>query len=456
MKYNYNIQMKKCLNADSTCSPLVNFDYIKSKNKEAIWLLVLLLLIIPFINIFGCLGRININHSELHLKSYMNYISVIICFIVQILSKKKITKNVINYAVTLAFLLIINYLLTDYASVKWFFNWLGFIYISAVIMTNVERFSDAEVLYFQKTIRFMLIPLIYLFMIIITVAIGLNLVAFKQLILQYGFQMKSVQLASGNYNLSVLASAVGIEKQAFGTFVGLLIFLCVMLRSTFSRNNIAIIAIMFVLLFPFAGAVRTLTLSMALVSAWFFLSKNVINSKSVCFIGSAIVLFLFSFYYSETMVFVEEYYDRIYSLRFALYTLRNTIFGLGNGGYSAYVDSSVDVLSMFGSDKMLASDSFWLAPESDLVYFIASWGVLCLPFFAMFLYALNKGGSLCHLRSVYPIEKIWILLSWMMIFMGISQDNAGGLVWWIFMSFGFGVLFRHQHSHNMSGGKGSR
>ncbi len=32
----------------------------------------------------------------------------------------------------------------------------------------------------------------------------------------------------------------------------------------------------------------------------------------------------------------------------------------------------------------------------------------------------------------------------MMIFMGISQDNAHSLIWWVYMAAGYGVLLRHR------------
>jgi hypothetical protein len=42
-----------------------------------------------------------------------------------------------------------------------------------------------------------------------------------------------------------------------------------------------------------------------------------------------------------------------------------------------------------------------------------------------------------------PIEKTIISMSWLFIFMGFSQDNAGSLIWWIFMAAGYGVILRN-------------
>ena len=55
-----------------------------------------------------------------------------------------------------------------------------------------------------------------------------------------------------------------------------------------------------------------------------------------------------------------------------------------------------------------------------------------------------SGRKLLRIRSLHPIEKTLILMSWLMIFMGISQDNAGSLIWWFYMAAGYGVILRHR------------
>jgi hypothetical protein len=37
-----------------------------------------------------------------------------------------------------------------------------------------------------------------------------------------------------------------------------------------------------------------------------------------------------------------------------------------------------------------------------------------------------------------------LLMAGSMIFMGVSQDNAGMLTWWVYMAAGFGVILRHR------------
>ena len=147
----------------------------------------------------------------------------------------------------------------------------------------------------------------------------------------------------------------------------------------------------------------------------------------------------------QVILVVEDSYDRWPSLKFSWSYMLENIFGLGNGGYHIYVEQHHDQLvAMFGSEQMIQGNYFWVAPESDLAYFIASWGIVSVLFFFYFAVLLKKGAVIFHKqKGILHIEKILLLLSFVMIFSGISQDNAGGLIWWIYMAAGSSVVLRH-------------
>lgn len=133
------------------------------------------------------------------------------------------------------------------------------------------------------------------------------------------------------------------------------------------------------------------------------------------------------------------YYNRLPSLLFAISFLKNNIFGIGNGGYHIYVSEMQDILTYkFSSDSKL----FWLAPESDIVYFISSFGILSLVFLLLFTYLfINFFKIYKKGKKVDYTVKYLVLLSMSMLFSGISQDFAYSLIWWVLFALGFGVTF---------------
>lgn len=126
--------------------------------------------------------------------------------------------------------------------------------------------------------------------------------------------------------------------------------------------------------------------------------------------------------------------------------MTQNIFGLGNGAYTIYVEANNDqLLEQFGSELMEQHGLFWKAPESDLVYFIASWGILSVVFFGFLGYLVVYAVKLYHFHpSLFPLERHLVIFTVLLIFMGISEDNAGELTWWIFVSSLFGVILRRK------------
>jgi hypothetical protein len=142
---------------------------------------------------------------------------------------------------------------------------------------------------------------------------------------------------------------------------------------------------------------------------------------------------------------------------FSLSVPMDNVFGLGNGGYHVYVDEQNDYLvATYGSESMISRQQFWAAPESDLVYFIASWGVLSVVFFAFFLYLIVKSGAiLAKSENISLLDRLALYMMLFIIFSGISQDNAGDLVWWVFLACGYGVVIKNNRVSRMMRGRSS-
>jgi hypothetical protein len=208
-----------------------------------------------------------------------------------------------------------------------------------------------------------------------------------------------------------------------------------------SKDRILFI-IIFLTLIPSLIFIRTFLLSIFLVFTFLYFTKSRLGKAMIFF--SLVTFFIYLGNTENILKIIEDNYDRLPSLKFAWSVMTDNIFGLGNGGYHIYIEKyETQILAMFGSEKMIELNGFWLAPESDLVYFIASWGILSVLFFIYFIFVLIKGSDFIHSNKLLPIEKGILMVTFSTIFAGISQDNAGGLLWWSYMAAGSGVLLRH-------------
>ncbi len=388
----------------------------------------------PFFKIFGMIGCVVPTLENLSIIWIVNYLAIVLFFLVFCTLRKRFLIVALTTFFLLFMALLANYFLTDYASAKWLLNWFGFIFVSLMIVTTLTQISTAEIVFLQDYIyRSVYIIIIFLSLLLLIVILG-NF----QKIINYSWP--------SNSTFAILTYSAGIEKQSFGNFLGLMTLIFVFSWKQHSKLYRLLFIAFLVLVMPFAPSIRTLYLGLGLCLLWLFVSQRVWRQISF-FSVVILVLVAITFFTSDLLHFLDVAYDRFSSLKFAFSTLSTMPFGLGNGGYSIFVEKNNELLmKMFANELMIRRGIFWVSPESDLVYFIASWGVLSLIFFSMFVYLLLRGGLVLRTRNhlvLLPIEKILIVMSWLMIFMGISQDNAGKLLWWVFMSTGYGVLLRH-------------
>jgi hypothetical protein len=403
--------------------------------KYRINLLLVFLVFYPFISIFK---NIDMVFPSLNLSDFMrvfNYGGVIGYGYLFLRQKVRISHNLSLILVVLLGMLVLNYLLTPMASTKWFFNWIGFIFVGFMIVQTVSSLSDLEIqLLKSKSLNIVLFMWIVLILLV-------SYVWFENWNEIVTFLLK------GWYNHVIYRFSIniGIEKQALGVFSFFCIVFSLMTWSSFPKTHRFFCVVFFITMIPMMIGIRTLWLCLILCSVWGYVIKHRSRLFGAYMIG-LVFFFILILNFSELSVFFSKYYDRLPSLKFAINEMMTSIFGFGNGGHHFYVEENMrELVFEFGSVQMKENQMFNIAPESDLVYFIGSWGIFSAVFFGFFVHVLLKAGMLFHrCPEITSIERVILMMAVGIIFMGISQDFAGSLIWWVLMASGYGVILRHK------------
>lgn len=413
------------------------YNYFSFAQRYKIKLLVFFLLVYPFIKVFTDYYYVIHVTDPLLVWSAFNFIALTGCLVAFLLCKKEFSLRLILVACSIVVLLIANYFLAEMAQIKWAFNWLGFLLIFIVVSQLMKSLSDAEMYILQ-------IKLINGFMIVVFL---FTVMTFYALIIEPWYMNPALfnyyVFEDRNQIHSLYRYFIGSNKQHFGIFTLIISSFAFTHWKVLSNRAKIIFTSFFIVNLVAIVGVRTVILgAMVGVMAFYFLK----NSLRKIF---ALLLFLFFvliiyIYWFEILDVVILLYDRFPALQFAINSMTQNVFGLGNGAYTVYVTENNDrLLAQFGSDLMERHGLFWKAPESDLVYFIASWGVLSVVFFAFLGFLVYKASNLYHFNVfLFPVERYILVFTVLLIFMGISEDNAGELTWWIFISSIFGVILR--------------
>jgi hypothetical protein len=326
----------------------------------------------------------------------------------------------------------VNYVVTSYASWKWLVNALGFIFIFYSVTSFLVNCKN-EILLRASSLMNLTINIIMLLFI---------LMAGTLLIFDSVGIFETFRLGGHNSNIYLLTESFHVEKQALGVLLSLVVIWNIVFWPSLIHIQRFVFIIFMLIFFPFWIGIRTFILTLILLSGyWLIATRAWIMIVSV--LAVPLVTLVLVLEWGFIMEVVSKFYDtRLPSLMYALDVLKNTPFGLGNGGYQIVVDAfNLDILAQFGTSGMT---SFWLAPESDLVYFIASFGVLSLVFFGFYAFLLIKGVGVLRSITWHPFEKFLLLGCISFIFSGISQDNAGKLIWWLYMAAGFAVILKRK------------
>jgi hypothetical protein len=398
--------------------------------------IICLLVLYPLYNTFGSIGRAIPSAEHLNLSSYFNYFALTFSALVFLLKNRpSFSRAGALISLFIIFLLFFNYFLTALASEKWLLNWLGYLFISVVLIGTLSSLDENKLeLLNRKYIKY-----------VVTISTILSSLFFFTWLLDFTSFFNHLVNYRHNNVIALLTYSIGLEKQAAGTMMGLILITCILSWNCLTPIQRGLMVVNLLVFLPVLMGIRTLHLALALTLFFLLAWRNQSRKIGAVFIFIA-CLCLLVFYLEPVLVIIELYYDRFPSLMFAWSMMTESWLGLGNGGYHLYVLEYNDkIVSTFGSERMIERNYFWVAPESDLVYFMASWGVLSVFFFAGFVWLLARVARLLSSKVyLYPFERTVLIMSCFMIFSGISQDNSGKLIWWVYLAAGLGILIRHQ------------
>jgi hypothetical protein len=415
------------------------YEYFGNGQKLKLNLLVFFLIVFPFIKVFTDFYFVYHVDNPLLPWSIFNFLSLTGCIFILLLHEKRYSFGLLVSIVVVIILLSLNYLLAEMASPKWLANWLGFLIIFTVLVQVIKTLTNAEMYMLQVRFTNTVIFVIVIFTIVTLYAFLIEPWYMEPRLFNY------YVFEDRNQIHRLYRDKVGIYKQQFGIFSLMLIsFTFTHWKLMSNRVKIVFMTFFMVNLIAIIGVRTAILGSLVGVFSFYFL-KNNFRKFMALMIGVTISLLIYQ-YWTEVMLVVEIAYDRLPALQFAVNSMTQNLFGLGNGAYTVYVEANNDrLLAQFGSDLMEQHGLFWKAPESDLVYFIASWGILSVFFFGFLGYLVVNAVKLYHFHpSLYPIERHLVVFAVLLIFMGISEDNAGELTWWIFVSSLFGVILRRK------------
>lgn len=414
----------------------------KINQQTSLLVLLLLLVIIPFVNAVREFPSA-VFSSDLPVTSILNYLALTGAVILFLQTRLRFNFQVVLYAVLAFCLLLVNLMFAEHASAKWAINWVGFILVYVAVAGAFAKMPALQACRLQLFCKRTFLSLLSI------TALLLLWVWMRDYTLVFYFTEQSMY----NHSIALARDQVGLEKQALGTLAALVIvwsFASWHSLKIFEKSTLIISLIVFM---PALIGIRTLFLGLGA----FLLIRYFLKNGNRFFLGIGVLVFLvlaFLLYRDQMVDIIQDSYDRYHSLAAAISTAFEKPFGVGNGGYHIFVEANnLQIVGRFGSEKMLETGSFWLAPESDLVYFIASWGLLSLFFFAFLGWCVTQGTRFIVSRNISPthIEKTVVTFSIIYILMGISQDNAGGIIWWTYLGAATGILIRHRPSSRKHG-----
>ncbi len=421
----------------------LNYQQVKKilpiERNLVINLFLILMIIFPYLMIFSQIDRVieEIDVSLIYtILSFFAFSSILVIFV---LRAKSFSVKLLIFGLISILLALINLQFSLMAVPKIFLNWIAFTFIAVVIGRTMMSLSEAEMLVFQKksmtVFKYVVLTLTIMMLVVWSIE-------------RWYLDMRLVQyyvFDDQNQIIRILTSTIGLEKQAYGNFLILLFSFVTLHWKYLSWKSKALYIFFLMLNLPFIAGIRTVILALIMGGSWFFFLKNT-QRKFFAGVIALQVIFLIFYFQQEIFMIITLLYDRLPSVQFAWSAMTDNLFGLGIGAYHIYVREHNDrLVDLFGSEGMELSEVFWDAPESDIVYFVASWGILSVIFLVLFIkIALSSKNIFHHNSNAYPIEKTILMNMTFMIFMGISQDNAGQLYWWLILSFAIGIMLRHE------------
>jgi len=400
---------------------------------------ITLLLFIPFCHIFAALPQTQ------SLGSCLNYLALGLAVIAFPRMVSRISFRVVLLCSSGVVIYGLNYLLGPFASAKWFMNTLGFLFVFAVISNYMKTVSRLQLTLLERYFD----RLMLLLWGACACACFVTLYCYWDAIVAFTTTLRF------NHSIVKLTQDYGLQKQALGPFLAAVVLWHVVYWNSLGRVRKAAFLLFMVLSIPFFIGIRTLLLSLGLL--WIFVlwgSRNItVPTKcGLLILVPLCVLFMAVWWEVDVASLILRKYNRLPSVLFAVETFREYPGGLGNGGYTPFVLARRD--SLFSEYGIQAYGLHWfpLAPESDIAYFIASFGLLCPVFGLLYIYILSNSSYILHSCVPHRFEVFVLLFAVVLIFAGISQDFAGKLGWWTYLGAATGVIFRYCPAIHVAGG----
>lgn len=396
-------------------------------------------ILICFSTYFLLLERTNVGYAADYLDQNITHgvgdLMAVIIFLISCamiyLRRNIFHKRIFEVLIIVVGMLIVNFWLTPLASLKWLINWLGFLVAFLYFATFMYQLNSSEVGYLQNYVK-KIFTLSMILLIVLIIPIWLN---------DYRQILEQVEIFSSQ-NLSFFTEGLGILKQHLAYFCALIFISGAIFWNQLSKFTKLIFLVFCILLLPIIHSSRSMLVGLILTLGWNYASKSKLRLFFASIISIVFINIIIINLGAEYLL-MDFANNRFVGLKFSWDVLQNTIFGLGNGGYHIYTLSHPELTLEYS-----AKGGFPIAPESDPTYFLASWGILSIFFFLFYWFLLSQGSrALKSSKKMMPVERVFIYMSWVFIFMGIGEDAAGALPWFVFMGLSFGTILRHKRMH---------
>jgi len=393
--------------------------------------LVILLVILPFLALFR--GHEGIESVVPLIPNYiLNYGAILLAVVLFHRCVGRIRPDVLGIVVLFALTYLINFMANPHANPKLLLNSLGFMFVFLSVAAAILRLSDTSRMAIEKKFD----SAVFVILVCLSLIFLATIVANASSILDF--------FLGGTHNNSMwlLTTHFTVSKQALGNLLILLVMWCLCSWGSLSARRKRLFVACIILGFPFWIAIRTFYFSLAFlaITLFVFRTRQLITRYLVICLSVVGGVFVVG-YRSTIYEHVDKYYNRLPGMLFAVDTLKEHPMGLGNGAYHVFVDNNYDVLAreyLYGGRRKFAR-----APESDLTYFVWSFGVLSVVFFGFYVHLLYRCARILLKCPLSRLEKFLILASLTIMFAGFGQDNAGGLLWWVYMAAGFATSLRY-------------
>lgn len=400
---------------------------------------IALLLFIPFCQVFGALSEPGRVHS------YLNCLSLALALLAFPAIAARINLRIVLLCSFGMAVYAVNFALGPFASPKWFLNTLGLLFVFMVVSNYMKTVNPQQLILLERHFSRLILTLWS----VCACFYGVTLCQYWADIVAFTTTMRF------NNSVYILARNYGIQKQLLGLLFAAIGLWHVVYWGSLGRMWKVLFVLFMGFSIPFFIGIRTLLLSLGLL--WVFVlwssKKITFPTKLATFVLMPLAItFILVCSGFDIAGSLRQRYNRLPCLLFAVETLRQYPQGLGNGGYTPFVLAQANSLFREYGVQAYGLRRFPPAPESDLVYFIGSFGVLSPLFFCFCGYVLMKCRRIMHVCGVSRLERFVLLFAMVLIFAGISQDFAGKLAWWTYLGAATGLIFRYCPSTHVAWG----